>query len=219
MESTLVKFLKKFFNFKVFGKNVTIPYWINKLDKEIYGPYGGKGTPEEILEATRKAAEAAKINLHKASLEEIHAFMKQNSIGLDCSGFAYQILDFLDHQKGGDGLENSVIGVGGGMGIRKTNADSLTNNTNTLPVEDYLQVKAGDLLRLDGGGHVAVIVKSQKKEIVYAHISAKTKIEGIHLGKIEIIDQKRGLEDQIWSEKVSFRPNLGDGIRRLKIWA
>lgn len=221
------EFLNQFFNFKVFEKKVVIPYWMNKLDKEIYGPYGGKGTTHEILEATIKAAKQEGINLHNLDSKEIYSFMKKNRIGIDCSGFAYQILDFWDHQKGGDGIENSVIGASG-MGIRKTDADALTNNINTLPVADYSQIKTGDLLRLDGGAHVAVIVKYSEDEIVYTHISAKTKIEGPHLGKIRIIEKKKGLEEQVWPELAKdgrnygqryFCPNLGDGIRRLKIWA
>lgn len=218
MEQALAKFLDQFFNFKVFGKKVTIPYWSNKLDKKIYGPYGGKGTPKEILEATIEASKKENVNLKRMTSGQIYAFMKKNRIGLDCSGFAYQIFDFLDHQKGGDGIENSAVGVGG-TGIRKTDADSLTNNINTLPVATYSQIKTGDLLRLDGGGHVAVIVKNSPSEIVYAHISGKTKIEGPHLGKIKIIEKKKGLEEQVWSELTNFHPNLGDGIRRLKIWA
>jgi len=218
MESKLTKFLEQFFNFKVYGKKVIIPYWMNKLVKEIYGPYGGKGIPQEILKATIEAAKSEKINLRNLSSKEIYAFMKKNRIGLDCSGFAYQILNFLDHQKGGDGIENSVVGVDG-AGIRKTDADALTNNINTLSVATYSQIKTGDLLRLDGGGHVAVIVKNSENEIVYAHISGKTKIEGPHLGKIKIVQKKKGLEEQTWSELTNFRPNLGDGIRRLKIWA
>ena len=218
MEPILEKFLNQFFNFKVFEKKVVIPYWMNKLDKEIYGPYGGKGTPQEILKATIEAARQESINLHDLSSGEIYAFMKKNRIGIDCSGFAYQILNFWDHQKGGDGIENSVIGASG-MGIRKTDANALTNNINTLPVTDYSQIKTGDLLRLDNGGHVAVIVRYSEDKIVYAHISAKTKIEGPHLEEIRIIKSKKGLEDQVWSEKINFRPNLGDGVRRLKIWA
>lgn len=216
-----------FFNFKVVGKKVIIPYWMNKFEKEINGPYGGKGTPTEILEATLKAAKEQNMNLDKMSRVAINLFMKKNRIGLDCSGFAYQVLDFLDHDRGGDGLENTIVSVNG-QGIRKVNADALTNNTNSTPLDDFSEIQEGDTIRLNGGKHIAFVVSAKDNEIIYAHISAMTKIEGPHMAKIKIIDSEKGLEEQEWEElakdgtnygELYFRPNLGDGLRRLKIWA
>ncbi|MDP3888698.1 MAG: hypothetical protein Q8Q24_01500 [bacterium] len=226
MDSTLKNFLDQYFNFEIAGKKVTLPYWMNKLGKEIYGPHGGKGTPEEIRSDTLEAAEKENKDLEKMPLEEIYSFMKQNRIGLDCSGFAYQILNFLDLEKGGDGISNSVAGVNG-MGITKTNADALTNGINSVQVENLKEVRPGDLIRMDGGRHVMVIVDTNSKEIIYAHISASTKKEGPHLAKINIINPDGGIEKQNWEElskdnrnyrDFALRLNLGDGIRRLKIF-
>ncbi len=218
METSLSGFLKKFFDFRVVGKKVIIPYWRNKLEKKIFGPCGGKGTPEEIKKAVFEAAKQAKLDLKAMTGEEIYLFMKKKRIGLDCSGFAYQLLNFLDYQKGGDGLENTVVGVNG-MGIRKTNADSLTNEVNSLPVADYQQVKIGDLIRTVGGKHVLLIVDIGRDQITYAHIGQETSRLGPHLAKIIIADPTKGIEAQKWEEKISFDPGVGDGIKRLKIWA
>lgn len=227
MEQNLKKFLNTFFNFKIGGKKVTIPYWMNKLDKKIYGPFGGKGTPEEIRKATYDAAIEDKIKLKNLNSEEIYKFMKKKRIGLDCSGFTYQLLNFLDFQKGGDGLDNTVAGTGG-MGIRKVNADSLTNSTNSLAVELIDQIRIGDTIRFRRGKHVAVVVSVSDQEILYVHISSFSEIPGPHLSTIKIIDKKRSLKDQIWLEKTIgnknygrqyFKPEFGDSIRRLKIWA
>ena len=43
------------------GKEIVCPYWMNNLEKGIYGPIGGKGTPREIEEATTKEAEAENV--------------------------------------------------------------------------------------------------------------------------------------------------------------
>ncbi|MDP3954856.1 MAG: hypothetical protein Q8Q15_00645 [bacterium] len=226
-KSNLKKFLDKFFNFKVVGKKVIIPYWMNQLENEIYGPFGGKGTPVEILEAIFKAAKEQNMDLHKMSKVAINSFMTKNRIGLDCSGFAYQILNFIDLERGGDGLENSVVGVGEKMGITKTNADALTNNTNSIAIENLQEVKTGDTVRFHGGKHVMVITEADEKQIEYAHISSRTKIKGPHLARIHIKDLSLGLEDQVWEEETKdgknwketlFSPISGDGVRRLKIF-
>lgn len=228
METSLKKFLDSYLNFKIVGKKVTLPYWMNKLEQGIYGPLGGKGTPEKLRELVIESAKESGLGLKKMSGEEIHLFMKEKRLGLDCSGFAYQILNFLDLERGGDGLENSVIGVNGQMGISKTNADTITNADNSFPIEGYQQIKAGDMIRLNGGKHIAVITEVNDKEIIYIHISAFTKVKGPHLDRIKIINPELDLGGQEWSEKVSnganykdgfFHPNLGDGIRRLKIFA
>jgi len=227
MSSDIKKILDQFFNFKVAGKKVTIPYWMNDLKKGIFGPYGGKGTPNEIRQSTLEAARKGKIDLEKATPEQIYLLMKRNRIGLDCSGFAYQVLNLLDRQKGNTGIEDRIFGVGG-KGIRKTNARALCGPKNTLPVKNIGQVKPGDLIRLMRGDHVAVVVEADKGKIVYAHISGETKIQGPHLGTIKIVDFGEGLKKQGWNEQTKdgknygetyFYPQKGDSLRRLKIWA
>lgn len=199
MGSSLKKFLDQFLNFQVLGKKVVIPYWMNKLEKKIYGPFGGKGTPEEILKATFAAAKKEKADLEKLDSGEIYLLMKRNRIGLDCSGFAFQILDFLDRERGGDGISDDVVGVDGG-GIRKTNAEALTNDFNTVPVGETEEIKIGDLMRFSEGKHVAVVVGVRENEITYAHISGFTRIEGPHLVKIKVANRENFL------------------FRRLRIW-
>ena len=226
MESSLKKFLEQFLNFKVVGKKVVIPYWKNDLKKSIFGPFGGKGTPEQIKQAVTEAALKVNLNLENLSPNEIHMLMKQNKIGLDCSGFAYQILNFLGKEKYGEGIENKVKGVNG-QGITKTNADALANIENTIIVKDLKEVQVGDLLRFSGGRHIAVIVEKTPQNIIYAHISKRTETEGPHLAKIIITNPNLGLEDQEWQEKTkdkfnfgkkNYLPKQGDSIRRLKFW-
>lgn len=225
MDPSLKKFLDQFLNFRIGGKKVDMPYWMNDLKRGIYGPYGGKGTPEEIRAATLEAVKEENLDLKELSDKEIYQLMKKKHIGLDCSGFAYQILNFLDLQKGGDGLENSVEGVNG-RGIKKTNADALTNDINSIPVRSLREVKVGDLIRIHGGKHVAVIVDISDQEITFAHSSHKTKEDGPHLSRIKIVDSEKGIECQVWEEKTLdgreycsafLNPNNKDGLRRLKI--
>ena len=200
----LSSFLEQFFSLEVVpGKKVRIPYWRNRLfPRRIQGPFGGKGTPQEIKKATLQKAREAGVNLREMSEEEIRKFMKQKRIGLDCSGFAFQILAFLfpgfwQGLKMAPGRSKNPI--------RRFNAQALTSEENTSPVKKVKDIKMGDLIPLSFLGkktdHVLVVVGKTDKEIIYAHSSQKTPITGPHLGKIIVTDSNAGLEKQKWLEK------------------
>lgn len=229
----LEKLLYKFTHLKIGEKEICCPYWIDLYRNLITGPYGGKGTPAEIIKATSEAAEEQGENLFKMTKRQIRYLMKKNRIGIDCSGFVYQLLDVLDKEGRGDGIENNVYGVRG-RGITKTNAYCLTNNRNTVPIRSVRGVQVGDLIRLHRGRHVVVVIRIGKdkkdnvRELVYAHSCPWTKVTGVHMGKIIVKGEDKAVGAQYWLEKTRenksykaefFFPQKGDGIRRLKIWA
>jgi len=207
------------------GKEIVCPYWKNNLRRMIFGPFGGKGKPGQIVEATKKEAEKARIDLNKMREKEILKFMKRKKIGIDCSGFVFWLLEALDREKGGRGI---------GLLARKTNVKLLTSDKVSLAVESLPKIKVGDLIRLNEGKHLAIVISLKKKadgelvEIEYAHSSNQTFLPGVHLGKIKIVGPGQPLEKQIWLEKTKrgrnygknfYLPSEGDSIRRLKLWA
>ncbi len=54
--------------------------------------YRGKGTPQEIAEATIKVSQTMGLPLDHASADTIREFMKLYGLGIDCSGLVYQTL-------------------------------------------------------------------------------------------------------------------------------
>jgi hypothetical protein len=229
----LEELLYRFTHLPIGGKEIRCPYWRNQPRKLITGLFGGKGTPAEIIRVTNDVARKQGENLLKMTKRQVGYFMKKNRIGIDCSGFIYQLLDGLDKEKGGDGIGNDVYGVRG-RGIRRTNAYCLTNNRNTIPIRSVKQVRPGDLVRLHRGKHAAVVIRVNRdkrgelRELVYAHSCPWTKISGVHTGRIIVKNENKGIRVQQWVEKTRegkdykaefFFPQKGDGVRRLKIWA
>lgn len=223
---SLDKLFYQYTHLPIGGKEIVCPYWMNKIKEGILGPYGGKGTPLQIVQATNDEAQKAGFNLQTTSDQEILAFMRQKKIGVDCSGFVFWMLDALDKEKGGNGIADDIPSSKGRFIQARTNAAMLTGEEISVKIDDLSKIKVGDMVRLNGGKHVAIIVRIEKSKIVYAHSSAKTKDDGVHLAQI-MIKNKGGLESQEWGERDyrggSYKdnyycPEKGDSVRRLKIW-
>ncbi len=231
MREDLQQFLNSFFALPFGEKTVRIPYWRNrflKFGRRIQGPFGGKGTPAEIRRVTLAKLRQQGLDWQKMPALEIRRFMQQKRIGLDCSGFAFQILDFL-HPGFWQGLQWAP-----GFSRnprRRFNTWALTNEKNSIFVEPLPEnIREGDIIpaqiesekRID---HVLVVVGQQAQKIAYAHSSSTTKITGPHLGFIEIVKPGQPLWQQRWPEKLKTGQSLLDkvkkplkqmGIRRLR---
>ncbi len=207
MDAIIDNFLKDYFSLEIIpGKKVRIPYWRNRITHRglcrIQGSFGGKGAPSQIKRATIDRAKKSGIDINKLTSVQIRKFMTQKRIGLDCSGFVFQVLDFL-FPGFWQGLKRA-FGKSSNP-IRRFNSDALTSKENTILIKKVEDIKVGDLIPISWQGkkvdHVLVVVEINKKEIVYAHSSQKTKITGPHKGKIKITDLKKGLDKQSWQEK------------------
>lgn len=195
------------------GKKVSIPYRINDSDDyQKAGPeFQGKSSPEVLTETTEKLAAEQDFNLQEASTEEIRAFMEKNKLGIDCSGFAYRLLDYLVEKTQGKTLVEFGLPT-----VGRTNADILTSNEFCTPIKDLSKIEVGDHIRLASGSHVLVILETKDDQIIYAHSSVG---EGVHQGKIKITNPKMPIESQDWSEEFLLKnwDSKLDGVKRLRI--
>jgi len=227
VNKTLLFFLNDFFNLEVIpGKKARVPYWRNRFShkklRRIQGPFGGKGTPSQIRRATLRKAEQTGVDLRKLTPAQIRAFMRQKRIGLDCSGFAFQILNFLRPgfwaglRKAPGTSNNPII---------RFSAKALTSKENTIAVEKTVNIRPGDMIPMSffgkGIDHLLVVVENNGREIVYAHSSSRTTNNGPHLGKIKITNPKLKIKSQKWLEKTKngndlSRYMVGDDLRRVK---
>ncbi|MBU2592790.1 MAG: hypothetical protein ABH867_01380 [Patescibacteria group bacterium] len=66
----------------------------NDQDKVSWGWYRGKGTPEQIAQATEEIAKRWSLDISEAPPEVIVEVMKYAGLGVDCSGFIYNVLNF-----------------------------------------------------------------------------------------------------------------------------
>ncbi|MBU1130135.1 hypothetical protein KKE45_02325 [Patescibacteria group bacterium] len=222
-------------------KYIGIPYWRNHwsnltLLKE--GPFGGKGTWQQINYATKCATQKEnKKNkrqrsppLAELNTQQIYNLRKRNHIGIDCSGLCYHLLDKLDKLKGNHGILFKTTGVDkpfGVLGVNKVSASELTHPQNSTKIADYNNIQTGDLIRFDKGKHVIFIIEKKRNTIYYIHSSDKTKTRGVHYGTIKITNPNKSLNYQQWSDQTLkgnnyyskfFFPNSSDGVFRLNCW-
>ena len=254
MTNLLLKFAQEYINFSIEGKKVNIPYCIVSQKKERkpsyamartgkYSNYAGKGSPEQIRTALLSAAKKKPFDLTARGPEEITAFMIHEGIGIDCSGFVYNVLDTYLRATRDSSLDRLILrypGILGGIErlllsrdrVRRSSAATLTSDLNTTIIEKVKDIQLADMMRLTHsywkGKHIAIIVDIHKKYITYAHTSEFTKTQGPHLGKIVIVNPEKGLESQAWLEttqtgvnygEYAFDPRRGDSVRRLKYLA
>lgn len=207
---------------------VMCPYWMNKLEPNIKGPFSGKGTPKQIVYATKLLARKQRVNLQKLTYKQILNFMKKNRIGVDCSGLVFHLANCFDKETGGTGIANKLLEnnkLPSWRAAWRVNANRLTDPEYTTEVS-LANVRVGDMIRVMGGKHVFFVVEVVKNTIVYVHSSfLSTKESGVHLSKIKIINRQKDLSYQQWYEKTldgknygkqHFNKNAGDSIRRFK---
>lgn len=253
MNNLFYQLASEYIDFEIAGKKILMPYCIVDLPydrtKHPMGRtdkshnYAGKGTPKQIEEVLVETAKRKAFDLQKAKPQEITRFMIYHGIGIDCSGFVYNILDTYLKRTKQVSLAKYIYRYPGIVGklenlllrknrVRRSSAETLTNSLNTITIDKVKDIQPGDMIRLTHsdwpGKHIAIIVDINKGYITYAMASEYMKIRGVHFGKIKILDNNKGLEKQYWLEKTyegndyridAYDPQRGDSVRRLRLFS
>ena len=225
---------------EVLGKKINIPYMINYSNRYCSPLTKGKAPIDEIIQEFETKIKQDKQQIALLSPNQIKQMMQSYGIGIDCSGFAYHILNSLVRQKTKKDLNRFLIRFPGMIGVvdkamfknkryQKISAAVLTSDLNTIKINNTSDIRVGDLIRMTHQGyegkHPLVVVKVTPTSILYAHSSEYVETNGVHFGKILIHNVGRNLYQQEWSEKTTagknygkdaFRVDLGDSVRRLK---
>lgn len=214
------KILKEAYNqfILTFGKTkVPTPYRINVPyvpDRQVNKTTifsGGKSSPEVLMQNLQTLAESENFDLEKKNVEEIQSFMHKNMLGIDCSGFAYHLLDYLLKKIGKGGMKKV-----GFPGPGKSDVEVLTLPKFSKKIASFDQVQPGDLIRLDnlakdGLQHVIIVLAKEWGFVNYAHSSRKTHVKGVHADNISFGKFPHDLHN------FSYNPETSkDGIYRLK---
>jgi len=194
-------------NLVIYGKKILTPYYVNyigidfmrllekaEIDKEqirkvkdmyknrevSYGWYRGKGTPEELENAVVELSEKVNSNLQKATPKGIREFMKLYGLGVDCSGFVFNVLNhafekenkldlFLNSLNWGDPEKKQVNYAGDHVFKEKAST----------------KIKISDVQPLDlvcSKEHIAIMVEISK-ELFVAQSALDSKSSGVNLSK------------------------------------
>jgi hypothetical protein len=202
--------------------SVTTPYFNNQLSKVRGGLRAliGKGTPEDIVEEAKIIAVRDRIDFSKVSDAEIKKFLVDHNLGVDCSAFAYYILNAECEAQGHGTLPTKLFFPHAKSLMRKIitkfrpveNCDvvTLAHERNSREVS-LSEVQPGDMIILWRTGiehtlnHVLIVTEVNGKKISYVHTFRWSKEgqyeHGVRTGTIIITDPKKNLSEQIWEEK------------------
>lgn len=210
-----------------FGCEILCPYYINRpvsyltdlmrkvgisedevsmfysLFKENNAPYGwfqGKGTPEQIESAIKYFLPNAGFGRPKVTPEGIRDLMRLRGIGVDCSGFVFNILnsgfrkvgfekEFLNSLKWKDVAKQNVFQAG---------VSVLAESSFEVAQEN---LRALDLLVLEKRGHIAIVLEDIEGKLKVFQSTPWVSPSGINVSNLSI---NNGIAN------FSFIPSMGD---------
>jgi len=216
--------IKQYFNLSLNGKKVHCPYYIN-VRKVRMGlrVLIGKGSPDEIIQESLIYEKLRNVDFKSMSIHEIREFLVKRHIGIECSGFICQVLDYMLRKQKKKHIWKYLIYPKTGIyrriarflrPIENIPAEMLTNDTNSKPVKNLNNMKPGDIIRLKGlrgGYHVMLISRIKKedgtiKEFEYVHATRWYNDQhGVRKGTVIVKDPKKRLSDQIWTDEYKGR--------------
>ncbi len=233
--------VQRYANLKIGPHKVACPYYQNIKGHKNKAVYLGKGLPNEIEHEIEHLFRKNGKDLNIYEPASIRLYMANASLGIDCSGFVTRIIQSLLNEKHvGTLTENLKPKKSSPLSLLRhilrphTNlsADTLTNLTNCIKVENINDILPGDLLRL-GQNHLAIVTNVEKsrtkiKKITYYHSTSDyLEKHGVKKGSILITDPNKSLEKEKWDENHQGRNWMLEdyinaeknnrGFRRLKV--
>ena len=224
--------IKSYSNLDIGSKPVACTYFNNRRTKVRGGVRAkvGKGSPEEIKKEAKISAKKEGLNLEQKSAKNIKEFLVEKNIGVDCSAFAYYVLNAEVKAKKQESLKENINFPNKNWlrkliikfrTIENINTEVLSHPQNSTGLE-LVRVKPGDFVSILKSGqdndrdHILVIHKVKYKQeklqkIHYTHSfrwsSDGEYNHGIKKGKILIKDIDKSLLQQEWIEKSKKNKN------------
>lgn len=102
--------IDQYLNFKVGTAVCSVPYFNNKTTKAraALSVNVGKGSPKEIFEETEALLVKAHASPDTTTPELLKKLLADNNIGIDCSGFAYYVLNAESEDLGKGSLDKHI---------------------------------------------------------------------------------------------------------------
>ena len=213
-------------NFRIENAICSVPYFNNRhsANRATFRVEAGKGSPKDIYEDIVDKAFKDKIDLKTFDSNLLKKYLVDNDIGIDCSGYAYYILN-EESKSLGRGSIDLHLSFPYCDGILKRikcklrpveNAGvqtfSHSENSEIVLLKD---IKVGDIITMMGNtennnkDHILVVYQIEYQNFLptvihYTHaISWPTDGEyghGIHDGVIEVLNLSKDILEQNWVE-------------------
>lgn len=215
-----LELMDRYFNLNIGGKLVKCPYYINhKSRKADLRSLVGKGSPSEIEDEVKIWAKVKKFDLQKENEFQIRQFMRDTSIGIDCSGLVSHLVQEELRQKGkslSSVLKNSFGEVFWKRWFHKLrflenlSVETIANEVNVNKIPNLKEIKPLDMLHLRGfvdGFHILLVfetglTKENKKYIKYVHSTKQYyPNDGVRIGQITLTSESKDLSYQTWEDE------------------
>lgn len=218
--------IDQYLRFKIGSASCSVPYFNNKttLSRLALRVNVGKGSPHDIADEVQSLIVKSHAAIDSLTSESLKKVLVDENIGIDCSGFAYYILnaESLENKKGS--LSKRLAFVKCRTLFDKVrcalrpveNCDVATfadeKNSSAITTGD---VTSGDVITMldnkDEGerDHILVIHQvdyqdSAPVKIYYSHAVAYPEDgvygTGIKQGTIDVIDANKPITEQAWTE-------------------
>jgi hypothetical protein len=213
-------------HFRIGSGSCSMPYFNNKTTRGRIAlrAFAGKGSPKEIYEEVTILLARDHVDKETVSGDILKKTLVDHSIGIECSGFAYHVLNAESLARGKGTLDKHIhfINCHGIIGkIRCAlrpieNCDVLTfsadANSTLISID---KIEPGDIITMLGTGnaadrnHIIVIDRVEYQnfaptKIHYVHSIAYPADgvygTGVRRGMIEIKNISAPITEQIWSE-------------------
>lgn len=218
--------IDQYLNFKVGTAVCSVPYFNNRTVKAraALAVNVGKGSPKEIFEEVQSLLVKAHTIIDAVTPESLKKILTDNNIGIDCSGFAYYVLnaESLDEGKGSIDKHLTFVQATGFFGrimssfnpVKHVGVITLADDKNSTPVQ-FKDIRPGSIITMlndaneSERNHILVIHQVEYQNFIpyklhYSHAVAYPEDgiygTGIKQGTVDITDITKPITEQIWTE-------------------
>ena len=218
--------IDQYTHFSVGRAVCSVPYFNNKTvrAKAALRVRIGKGSPKDIHEEITGIMVKQHVSTEVIADESLKKLLTDNNIGIDCSGFAYYILNAESEERGKGTLDKhlSFVNVHGFLKkiyaslrpVENCDVETLANDKNSKAIA-LKDIQPGDIITMLGGpdnndrNHILVVNQIDYQNLApmtihYAHAVAYPEDgiygTGIKKGTIEIVYPDKSILEGKWDE-------------------
>ncbi len=218
--------IDQYLHFKVGNAVCSVPYFNNKTVKAraTLRVSSGKGSPKDIFDEVQTLFVKAHVAVGSISDESLKKILTDNNLGIDCSAYAYYILNVESEELGKGSIDKhiSFVNCHGLVGkircslrpIENCDVSTLTNDKNSRAIS-IKEIVPGDIITMVGESaeydrdHILVIHQVEYQNFIpykihYSHAVAYPEDgvygTGVIQGTIEITNINKPITEQVWTE-------------------
>ncbi len=218
--------IDQYLHFQIGASVCSVPYFNNKTahQRMALGARIGKGSPKDILDEVQSIIVKDRISANLLEDKTLKKILTDNNIGIDCSGFAYFVLNEASREAGKEsiGMHISFVDAHGFFGKIRSKLRPVENcnvatfahekNSRLISMKDEA-VMPGDIITMTDDSnerdHILIIhevdsERSRPVKLYYSHAIAYPEDgvygTGIKQGVIEITDPNKSIAEQRWIE-------------------